>query len=231
MELSRVRCLSFDCYGTIVDWETGILDALRPVFSRHGVGMDDDEALRGFAEAEAVAEAGPFRRYREVLRDVLLALGDRFGFVPDEAELGAFPASVGAWPPFSDSAAALRELGARYRLIVLSNVDEDLFAVTARALGVRFDAVFTAERIGAYKPSRRNFEYLIEHAGVAREDILHCAQSLYHDIAPARRAGLATVWVNRQTGRQASATPSADATPDATVESLAELVELTSRAV
>ena len=229
MELSRVRCLSFDCYGTLVDWETGILDALRPVFSRHGVGVDNDEVLRGFAEAEAVAETGPFRRYREVLRDVLLALGSRFGFVPDEAELAAFPASVGAWPPFSDSAPALRELGARYRLIVLSNVDEDLFANTERALGVRFDAVFTAERIGAYKPSPRNFDFLIEHAGVERDEILHCAQSLYHDIAPARRAGLATVWVNRQTGRQGSATPVAEATPDATVGSLSELIELLGR--
>jgi 2-haloacid dehalogenase len=198
MNADQFRGLSFDCYGTIVDWETGILAALEPVLRRHGVDASGDEVLRKFADAEADVEAEEYRRYREVLGLVLARIGDAFGFTPEPSERDAFGASVGAWPLFADSADALRALGDRYRLIVLSNVDEDQFAATRRALGVRLDAVFTAERIGSYKPSRRNFDYLIAHAGVARHQLLHVAQSVFHDIRPARRAGLATVWVNRR---------------------------------
>lgn len=229
LEAGTFQCLSFDCYGTIVDWEAGILAALGPVLARHGVSAPEAEQLRLFAEGEAALEAGPYRRYREVLGGVLGHIGVALGFAPSDAERHAFAESVGDWPPFDDSIEALTRLGRSHRLIVLSNVDDDLFAGTARRLGIAFDAVFTAERIRSYKPSPRNFDYLIEHAGVERSRILHCAQSLYHDIGPARAAGLATVWVNRQTGRQGSATPAADATPDATVGSLTELVGLLSR--
>lgn len=217
------RCLSFDCYGTIVDWEAGILTALAPVLRRHRISLPEADQLALFAEGESALEAGPFRRYRDVLAGVLTHMGASLGFEPSEAERAAFAGSVGDWPPFPDSAAALTALGRRHKLIVLSNVDDDLFAGTARALGVRFDAVFTAERIGSYKPDPRNFDYLLANAGVAPGELLHCAQSLFHDIAPARNAGLATVWVNRQTGRQGSATPVSDARPHLTVSSLAEL--------
>jgi 2-haloacid dehalogenase len=204
MNADQFRCLSFDCYGTIVDWETGILAALEPVLRRHGVDASGDEVLRKFADAEAAVEAQEYRRYREVLGLVLARIGDAFRFAPGQSERDAFAGSVGAWPLFADSADALRALGDRYRLIILSNVDEDQFAATRRALGVRLDAVFTAERIGSYKPSRRNFDYLIDHAGVGRHQLLHVAQSVFHDIRPARRAGLATVWVNRRRERSSS---------------------------
>jgi 2-haloacid dehalogenase len=228
MDITAFRCLSFDCYGTIIDWETGILAALRPVLARHGVELSDAEVLARFARAEAALEAGPHRRYRDVLRGVLRRFGDECRMDVDEAEVEAFAGSVGDWPPFPDSAEALRRLAQRFRLIVLSNIDEDLFAASQRALGVSFDAVFTAERIGSYKPSPRNFEYLIAHAGVERGQLLHVAQSLFHDIGPARAAGLATVWIRRRAapdGGGGATLPSA-ARPDLTLPDLAGLAEL-----
>ena len=137
------------------------------------------------------------------------------------------PGSLRDWPPFDDTVAALRRLGRRFRLGILSNVDDDLFADSARLLEVEFAPVVTAQQAGAYKPSRRNFELLLERAGAPRERVLHVAESLFHDVAPARALGLATVWVDRRAGQEGSgATPSATATPDARVESLAALADL-----
>ena len=229
LDLTRFSCLSFDCYGTLIDWEAGIEAALRPVLARHEISVERDALLARFAGAETALEAGPYRPYREILRDVLDEMGTAFGFQPSPAERDAFAGSVADWPAFADSGEALRALGARYRLIVLSNIDDDLFAYSRAKLGATFDAVFTAQRIGSYKPSPANFAYLVEHAGCPRGTILHVAQSLFHDIGPARDAGLATVWVNRRAGSSGfGATPPASARPDLEVPSLGALAALAS---
>ncbi len=227
MDFGRFQALSFDCYGTLIDWESGITAALRPILHSHGVAVEPTCLLEAYGKVETEIEAGPYRPYRQVLREVLHRLGDAFGFTASAAELESFAASVKDWPAFHDSAAALHGLAKRYRLIVLSNIDEDLFGFSQRALSVEFDRVFTAQRIGSYKPSRRNFEYLIEHSGVPRERMLHVAQSLYHDIGPAKELSLATVWVDRRKGLPGpGATPPAPAVPDLTVSSLRSLAVL-----
>src|SRR5215510_909603 len=201
LDLGRFEALTFDCYGTLIDWETGIWDALRPVFRRHRVAMAREAALERFGTLEAAAERPPYRDYKAVLREVLQRLGRRAGFEPSADECEAFARSVGDWPAFPDTASALRALHRRYRLAIVSNVDDDLFAATAPRLGETFDWVVTAEQARSYKPAPAHFELALRRMNVARERVLHVAQSLYHDIGPAKALGLATVWVNRRRGR------------------------------
>ena len=228
LDFDRFTYLTFDCYGTLIDWETGILAALRPVFERHGVALADDEALTLYGALESAAEGGLYRPYRDVLATVMDGFGERLGFAPTADERAALAASVGAWPPFADSADALRALAGRYRLAVLSNIDDDLFARSARHLGVAFAAVVTAQQVGRYKPDPRTFRALLDRLAIPSERVLHVAQSLYHDIVPARALGLATVWVNRRHDRAGSgATPPATARPDLEVPDLATLARLT----
>ncbi|MFQ5652484.1 MAG: haloacid dehalogenase type II [bacterium] len=216
--------LMFDCYGTLIDWESGLLFALKPVLSKHGVQVADGPLLEAYAELETRYEAGPYQPYKSVLRCVLSGLGSQFGFTPSEEELALFSHSVRNWPPFDDSAAALQVLESRYKLVVLSNIDDDLFSHSANHLQVEFDRVFTAQQIGSYKPSFRNFEYALERLDTPPKRILHIAQSLFHDIKPAQALGLSTVWVNRRQGREGfGATPPADTEPDYEVPDLRSL--------
>lgn len=203
--LGRFRAVSFDCYGTIVDWESGIWAALAPLVASAARPPGREEALAAFARAEPEVQAGsPGAPYPEVLARVHGRLARAWGAEDDPARARAFGASVPSWPPFPDSAGALRELGRHARLIVLSNVDRGSFAGTAERLGVAFDAVWTAEEIGSYKPAPENFRFLLERAkrdfGVGRESLLHAAQSVFHDIVPARAAGIATAWIDRRGG-------------------------------
>jgi 2-haloacid dehalogenase len=223
IDYARFEALTFDCYGTLIDWETGLLEALRPVLAAHHVTVDDDALLERYAAHEASAEAGAYRRYRDVLAiglgGVLRELG---GGEPTTQELATFGGSVADWPAFPDSAAALPSLHRRFRLGVLTNCDDDLFAASNRRLGVDFDWVVTAQQVGAYKPDRRNFEALFERLALPRARILHVAQSLYHDHAPAKALGLTTVWIDRRHDQPGSgATLLAAATPDATFPDMA----------
>lgn len=201
--LAEFELLSFDCYGTLIDWETGIWDALQPLLARHGGGLARHRALADFGRHESRIQAErPTLQYPEVLAAVHADLAAANG-LETTAELDrAFGQSVPHWPAFADSAEALRSLARRYRLVILSNVDRASFAASERKLGVRFDTVYTAEDIGAYKPSPRNFQYLVEHVrqdfGLGPEAILHTAQSLFHDHVPARAIGLANAWIDRQ---------------------------------
>jgi 2-haloacid dehalogenase len=181
--------LSFDCYGTLIDWESGILAALAPAFEAHGVSLESNETLEAFGRLEAAVEAAEYVEYRVVLRRVLEGLGMQLGFSPSARELEAFSTSVRDWPAFPDSVDALRRLKSRYKLAVISNVDDDLFSASARRLEVPFDWVVTAQQVRSYKPSLENFRRAFERIGVAPERILHVAQSLFHDIEPARRLG------------------------------------------
>jgi 2-haloacid dehalogenase len=227
IDLSDTRVLTFDCYGTLVDWEAGIVAALRPVLDRAGVAVDDERLLALHGELEAAAEAGPYRPYRDVLGEVLRGLGDRLGFAPTAAERAAFGASVGDWPPFPDTPAALAALKRRFKLAIVSNVDDDLFARTNERLGVSFDWIVTAQQVKSYKPAPAHFLAALDRIGPPPAQVLHVAQSLYHDHVPAKRLGLRTVWVNRRRGKAGpGATPPTEATPDLETPDLASLAQL-----
>lgn len=202
MRLQDFRVLTFDCYGTLIDWESGILTALDPLLARLSAPLSRDAVLEAFGRHEAAEEAAnPTLRYPALLAKVHRHLAEDWGIACDDAAADRFGASVADWPPFADSAVALTALKRHCELVILSNVDRTSFAASNRRLGVAFDAVFTAEEIGSYKPDPANFRYLIEHLaarGVRREDILHTAQSLFHDHLPAKRAGLATAWIDRR---------------------------------
>ena len=187
----KYEALTFDCYGTLIDWETGILAALTPVLSARGVRLDSPRILSLYAEAEAEAETRPYVRYREVLRKVVDRFGRVLGFAPSPSELDCLADSLGTWPPFPDTVEALRMLKKRYRLGVVSNVDDDLFALSSKLLEVDFDWVITAGRARCYKPSPNNFRLALETMAVPAERVLHVAESIRHDIAPAKALGLA----------------------------------------
>jgi 2-haloacid dehalogenase len=218
--------LTFDCYGTLIDWETGILAGLREALLPHGLDATDDELLVAYADAEATLEGGPYLPYRDILAGALRTVASGFGSAVTDAEAATFGGSVADWPAFPDSAAALARLKTRFRLGVLTNCDDDLFAASNRRLGVAFDWIVTAQQVGSYKPDERNFGVLFERLGaddVPPERILHVAQSLFHDHVPAKRLGMTTVWIDRRHGREGSgATPPADVTPDATFTSMAD---------
>lgn len=228
-DLGSFEALSFDCYGTLIDWETGIVKALKTVLAAHGLTGEPEQLLAQYARLESGVEADGYRPYREVLQMVLSGLGKELGFTPTEPELTDFGESPRRWPPFPDSGVALRELQSHYRLVILSNIDDDLFAASEAALGVKFDEIITAQQIGAYKPNPLMFEALLSRCGCKPDRLLHVAQSLFHDIGPAGEFGLKRVWVNRRGGRAGSgATPAAsgEIRPDLEVGSLAELARI-----
>ena len=217
--------LTFDCYGTLIDWEAGLLAALRAALPESR--RSDDELLEEYARHEAEAERGPYRTYREVLAAGLRGVAASGGVaaVGDEV-VARFSESVRDWPAFPDSAEALTRLHGRFRLGVITNCDTDLFAASAERLGIAFDWVVTAEEARAYKPSRRPFELAFETIDVPGERILHVAQSLYHDHVPAKELGLASVWIDRRRDRAGfGATPPAEAVPDAAYPSMAAFAD------
>jgi 2-haloalkanoic acid dehalogenase type II len=200
MRLSDFKALSFDCYGTLIDWEAGLSEALRPLAAR--AGKSPEELLEAYGPIEHdLEEIHPGMRYSQLLEKVHERLRDDFGVDRDEGEAAALGASVGDWPAFSDSAEALAYLKGHFKLIILSNVDRASFAGSNRRLAVEFDHIFTAEDIGSYKPDLRNFEYLLENLtadGVGKGEVLHVAQSLFHDHVPANHMGVASAWIDRR---------------------------------
>ncbi len=226
LDLNGFDVLTFDCYGTLIDWESGLTEALRPVMASHGIHIPMEKALELYGELESEAERGEYREYKAVLRRVLEGLGSRLGFVATPMELERFSTSVKDWPAFPDSPRALQALKKKYKLAIISNIDDDLFAYSAQRLQVQFDWVITAQQAKSYKPSQNNFRVAFEGIGLPKDKILHVAQSLYHDIAPAKALGLSTVWVNRRHGKEGSgATPAAQAQPDLEVPDLQTLAE------
>jgi 2-haloacid dehalogenase len=225
IDFTAKKVLTFDCYGTLIDWETGILSTLQPILTDHGVTADPEHLLTLYGEVESAAEQGPYVPYRQLVMAVLRGIGERLGFSPSETEQSRFAHAVGDWPPFADTSAALGALKRRFRLAIISNVDDDLFARTNQKLDVRFDWIVTAQQVRSYKPSLDNFRQALARIGLPTEQVLHVAQSLFHDHVPAKQLGLETVWVNRRHGRAGSgASPSATARPDLEVPDLATLV-------
>lgn len=218
--------LTFDCYGTLIDWEVGLLAALRAQLGDAVAQVSDDELLEAFAAVEHEAET-PYQPYRDVLAQCLRELAHRYGAALTHEQQDAFAASVPDWPAFPDSHEALARLQARYRLVPITNCDDDLFAGSAARLGIDFDEVVTAQQAGAYKPDERPFQLAFARLGVPRERILHVAQSLWHDHVTAKRLGLTSVWINRRSGRPgAGATPPAEAAPDLELPDLRSLADL-----
>jgi 2-haloacid dehalogenase len=225
LDYGAFDALTFDCYGTLIDWEAGILAALRTVIPTDQTGADDETLLTEFANAESALEAGLYTRYRVIAGEAMAAVARAHGVEPSPDDVARLGGSVVDWPAFADSHDALEQLRGRFRLGVLTNCDDDLFAASERRLGVTFDWVVTAQQVGSYKPDERNFHALLERLGgdgVPPDRILHVAQSLFHDHAPAQRLGLRSVWINRRHDRAGTgATPPADARPDATYPSMA----------
>ncbi len=229
LNFDQFRLLTFDCYGTLIDWETGIFSALRPILAPHGKTISDSELLRLYSELESEAEQGEFRPYRQVLESVVHGFGKRLGFTPTESQIRSLPDSLPYWLPFPDTIAALGKLKAHYQLAIISNVDDDFFAATARRLEVTFDYVITAQQARAYKPSLQIFKLAQQRTGVLPGQWLHVGQSLYHDVVPAQSLGIKTVWVNRPSPRPgAGAAKTASAQPDLEVPDLESLAQLTS---
>jgi 2-haloacid dehalogenase len=226
LDFGQFEVVSFDCYGTLIDWESGLLAALRPILSHHRIEISDQTILETYAEIEARLEKGDYLPYRTILQRSVQELGQRYHFVPTLAEIESLPASLASWHPFPDTVAALQALKQRYRLTIISNIDPDLFAGSAQHLQVPFDWVVTAQHVGAYKPSTRPFQRASEIMQIPVTKQLHVAQSLYHDVMPARSLGLATVWVNRRQHQPGfGATPPAEAQPDLEVPDLQTLVD------
>ena len=219
--------LTFDCYGTLIDWETGIFSALKPILANHGKSVSDTDLLELYGELEAQAEAGDYRSYREVLQEVVSGFGKKFAFTPTLDELSSLANSIQNWQPWPDTVAALNQLKAHYRLAIISNIDDDLFEATRRRLQVRFDPVVTAQQAHCYKPGMEIFNLAVDRVGSSRNRILHVGQSIYHDVLPAQSLGLATVWVNRSSARTGvGAVKRVAGKPDLEVKTLEELAHM-----
>ena len=214
MKLSEFKALTFDCYGTLIDWESGMIEAMKPLTGKVRRALSRDDILEAHARHESSQQLQtPAKLYRDLLPIVYRRLAEEWGVTVSWAECVAYGRSVELWPVFADSAGALQYLKRHYKLVILSNVDNESFAASNKKLGVEFDAIYTAEDIGSYKPSDRNFDYMLEKLrtlGIERHESLHTAESLFHDHAPANKLGLTSCWIDRrhdQTGFGAAMNP------------------------
>jgi 2-haloacid dehalogenase len=225
-QIDQVEVLTFDCYGTLIDWEAGILGVWKPMLAARGIEVSDEEILGQYVEHEAAVERGPYKPYRHVLTEITDYMARQFYFIPTPEEMGRLADSVGTWKPFPDTVESLQTLASRFKLAVISNVDSDMFAATERALGSPFQWKILADQVGSYKPAPANFLTASKTIGRSSSRILHAAQSLYHDIAPAMALGVATVRVNRASRRpNVGLAPSVDVIPDSEVPDLKTLAE------
>ncbi len=225
IDFADIEWVSFDCYGTLVDWETGISSAVSSVLDIYGVRKASAEILELFSDVEPVVQSsGAFKEYRVALREVMRMIGDRLSLPLTETDTNCLSVSMPHWPVFPDARDALHNLKQRYKMAIISNVDDDLFAGSARSLGVEFDAVVTSQQAQAYKPNPHSFELAETVMGVNKGRWLHVGESLYHDIEPANRLGIRSIWVNRPD--RGGGTRKTNAQPDLIVPDLAALAEI-----
>ena len=232
MLLTDFDALTFDCYGTLIDWESGIIEALKGLTGRVRSPLTRDRVLEAHARHESGQQQyTPAKRYRDLLSIVYKRLAEEWGVHAPHEECAAYGRSVGNWPAFEDSAHSLNYLKKHFKLVILSNVDNETFQASNRKLQVEFDAIYTAEDIGSYKPSARNFEYMLDKIaglGVAKSKILHTAESMYHDHRPANDHGLKSCWIYRRHAQQgfgATMNPGEMPHVDFTFNSMRELAE------
>ncbi|HEX9759255.1 MAG TPA: haloacid dehalogenase type II [Nitrospiria bacterium] len=224
LDFNQFEVISFGCYGTLIDWESGILEAFEPFFSRQNIPIEEGSILEFFSKAEAQSESGPYNEYKDVLRGVVRKTAEVFHLNLSTSEDHFLVESLKNWKPFSDTVEALRTLKKRFRLAILSNTDDALFSITAEHLHIKFDWVITAQQVRSYKPSLNFFRFAIQKIGVPSDKILHVGQSMFHDIVPAKNIGLKTVWVDRRRSKNGpGATPSGYARPDLVVPDLKTL--------
>jgi 2-haloacid dehalogenase len=223
LDFSRYRFLTFDCYGTLIDWESGIFSALRPILQNHAMNVTDERLLQLYGDSESEAQE-PYQPYADVLRAVVRNFGKELGFTPSRAEEDALPASLASWQPWPDTVEALRKLKTRHQLAIISNVDDDLFASTLPKLGVPFDAIITAQQARCYKPGVAIFNLALDRIGADPKQVLHIGQSIYHDVVPAKALDMGTVWVNRASARPGvGAVKAASGAPDWEIRDLTTL--------
>ena len=226
IDFSKLEVFTFDCYGTLIDWETGILSVLRSILSAHEVSLEDAEILRLYGDFEAEAEQGDYREYREVLRSVVRSYGVQFSFSPSASEIDALPDSLPEWRPWPDTVSALKKLQTRYKLAVISNIDDELFRLTQRKLPIEFQSVTTAMQARCYKPALEIFRLALAKTGSPPETMLHVGQSIYHDVLPAKSLRISTVWANRPSRRHGvGAVKKVGGAPDLEVPNLETLAE------
>lgn len=202
MQLENKKVLTFDCYGTLIDWEKGIIEAMQPILMANGIKISDDEILIHFGRTEHMIQSeSPGLLYSQVLEEVVHKFGEKYGFNPTKSEAESFGVSVKNWKPFPDTVAGLQKLACFFKIIIVSNIDNTSIAATVPQLGIDFYKIFTAQEIGAYKPDKKVFRYVFEklsHEGIQKNDILHVAESIFHDHIPAKDLNLDSVWINRQ---------------------------------
>lgn len=223
----EITTITFDCYGTLIDWETGLLGALVPWLEGRGVSADRSTLLSLYAQYEPEEQGGAYRTYRAVLSGVMKRFAAHFNVSIHAAECELLADSIACWKPFPDTGDALLRLSSSRRLAVISNIDNELFALTRRHLPDVFSEVITAEEVGAYKPSHRNFLEAQRRLSCGRAEWLHAAESLFHDIQPCNQLGIRSAWINRRAGaRGPGATRACDATPDWSLSSLSDLAAI-----
>lgn len=227
MALESIRLITFDCYGTLIDWETGLLRWLRGRFNGGSRQIPDSTLLELYGEIEAEFEGGPYLPYRQVLTRTVQAMGQQLGVEVTPQEGRQFSDSLADWEPFPDTIESLRALAGKFRLGIISNVDDDLFALTRARLQVPFEVIVTAQQVRSYKPSLKNFQEAMRRSGLNNKEMLHAGQSIYHDIVPASFLGIPNIRVNRPSIRPGiGAVKAASAQPCMQVESLAALVRI-----
>jgi len=215
IDFANIELLTFDCYGTLIDWESGIYEAANEILTDHDLSLKRDDILERYARAEAAIESDNYRPYRAVLSDAVAYLAKELGVTLSQSGCEQFALSIADWPPFDDTVEALALLKSRFKLGIISNIDRDLFALSANHLKIDFDYIVTAQDSHFYKPDKRMFDFAQNEMGIDRTKTVHVAQSLYHDIVVANKIGLKAVWINRRHGQPGSgATPKAAARPD-----------------
>src|SRR3954466_11914570 len=201
LDFKPFSVITFDCYGTLINWEIGILRALQHILKKYGRNLSDAGVLELYSTFEPQIQSGPYRPYREVLAEIVKRFGAKLVFTPTQQEIESLAESIKDWPPFSDTSAGLRKLKTKYKLAIISNIDDDLLAHSLRLIGVPFDFLITAQQAKSYKPSHNNFDLAWKKIGLPKDKVLHAAESLYHDVAPANELGIGNVWVNRRGGK------------------------------
>lgn len=212
--------ITFDCYGTLIDWEAGITTAFQVEARNDGFELDPDQIIGAYAAEEPVVESAPFRSYRDVLNQTATRVASRLGWPLPSERANFLAASLPDWRPFPDTNPSLERLSKRFRLGILSNIDDDLLAATRKHFTVEFDLVVTAHQVRSYKPGFAHFKEALLRAGERR--LLHAAQSYFHDVVPATELGIPVVWVNRKREHIAPGGP----IPAHEVQTLADLASL-----